>query len=936
MTASEIVDRALTMGPVERGAYVRQACGGDRRLLEEADALLVAHTAVTTSVALSTSEAIPGSLIGPYKLIRQLGEGGMGVVYHAQQTEPLRREVALKVIKPGMDSREVIARFESERQALALMDHPHIARVFDAGATPEGRPYFAMELVDGVPITRYCDGKRMTVDERIALFVPLCQAIQHAHQKGIIHRDIKPSNLLVAERDGKPVAKVIDFGLAKALGHQLSDATMMTNLGTVVGTLEYMSPEQAELTRQDIDTRSDVYSMGAVLYELLTGATPLAPTRGEATGYADTLQRIREEEPAHLSARVRASAISTSIAADRRCEVSRLRKLLHGELDWIVMKTLEKNRARRYETVNGLARDLERYLAGDPVEAGPPSTTYRLKKFAGRHRVGLVMAATVTLLLVAGVVVSTWMAVRASRAEAEARAINDFLRNDVLAQAGASTQARPDTKPDPDLKVRTALDRAAARVEGNFVDQPLVEASIRQTIGRTYVDLGLHTEAQRHLERALELRRRVLGDRHPETVASMSTLGWVYERQGAYARSEQLRAQALDIRRRTLGDSHPDTLGSMNELAGTYDREGKYAQAEALLIKALETQERVLGQDHPRTLSSRNNLLVAYSSQGKFAEAEPLAVRMLESRRRVLGEEHPDTLTSMQNLAALYHFQRKYAAAEPLYLKALELTRRVLGEEHVSTLTIVTNLAELYWAEGRSTESESLYLKAINVSRRVLGEDHRRTIYATNGLAGLYAYLGRDSQAESLFSKTLEASRRGLGAEHPYTLDSMSGLAGVYRRQRRFAEADAVYVQALASRRLVQGTEHPNTLSTLASLGDVRIREGKFVEAEALLREALKAYEATKPDDWERYNCQSLLGAALAGQKKLEQAEPLLRSGFEGMVQRRATMAASDRSNINDAGDRIVTLYQVWGKPQKASEWEQKLGAIGDPLKQRR
>ncbi len=496
MTASEIVAAALTKDPVERAGYVRQACGGDRRLLEEADALLMAHTAVTATISVGASSVSFGSQIGPYKLIRPIGEGGMGVVYHAQQTHPLRRDVALKVIKPGMDSREVIARFESERQALALMDHPHIARVFDAGTTAEGRPYFAMELVDGVPITRYCDDKRLTVEQRIALFIPVCQAIQHAHQKGIIHRDIKPSNLLVTEREGLPVAKVIDFGLAKALGHQLSDATMMTNVGMIVGTLEYMSPEQAELTRQDVDTRSDVYSLGAVLYELLTGATPLPPTRGEEAGYVDTLQRIREEEPAHLSARVRGSAESAQIAAQRASDISRLPKLLRGELDWIVMKALEKDRARRYETVNALARDLERYVTGDPVDAGPPSTTYRLRKFAGRHRVGLAMAATMAALLVGGVVVSTWMALRASRAEAEALAVNDFLRNDVLAQAGASTQARPDTKPDPDLKVRTALDRAAARIRESSPTSRCSKRRSGRPLASTYKDLGLYPEAR--------------------------------------------------------------------------------------------------------------------------------------------------------------------------------------------------------------------------------------------------------------------------------------------------------------------------------------------------------------------------------------------------------------------------------------------------------
>jgi serine/threonine protein kinase len=323
---------------------------------------------------IETTNAAPGAVIGPYRLVRQLGEGGMGIVYHAQQLQPIRRDVALKIIKPGMDSKQVIARFESERQARAIMDHANIARVFEAGATSTGRPYFVMELVDGVPITRYCDSKRLTLRERIELFIPVCQAIQHARQKGIIHRDIKPSNLLVAEHEGKPTPKVIDFGLAKALGHQLSDATMMTNYDTVVGTFQYMSPKQAELGRHDIDTRSDVYSLGAVLYELLVGTTPLEHGSLAKASYVEILQRIREEEPAPPSARTRRFVVSAESAAQRRSGPAQLPKLLEGELDWITMKALEKDRARRYETVNGLARDLQRYLEGEPVEAAPPST----------------------------------------------------------------------------------------------------------------------------------------------------------------------------------------------------------------------------------------------------------------------------------------------------------------------------------------------------------------------------------------------------------------------------------------------------------------------------------------------------------------------------------------------------------------------------------
>ena len=575
MTASEIVAAALAMDPVERAAYVRQACGGDRRLLAEVDALLTAHAAVTATIAVGVADLSSGSQIGPYKLIRQIGEGGMGVVYHAQQTHPLRRDVALKVIKPGMDSREVIARFESERQALAMMDHAHIARVFDAGTTAEGRPYFAMELVDGVPLTRYCDAKCLTVEQRIALFIPVCQAIQHAHQKGIIHRDIKPSNLLVTEREGQPVVKVIDFGLAKALGHQLSDATMMTNVGMIVGTLEVHEPGAGGADPAGRRHAQRRVFAGRCAVRAADGRNASsADSRG---GERDTWTRfsVSAKRSPRTSAREFAALLrSAQIAAQRASDISRLPKLLRGELDWIVMKALEKDRARRYETVNGLARDLERYLSGDPVDAGPPSTTYRLRKFAGRHRVGLAMAVTMAALLVASAVVSTWMALRASRAEAEAVAVNDFLRNDVLAQAGASTQARADTKPDPDLKVRTALDRAAAGIQGKFPDQPLVEASIRQTIGDTYEDLGLYPEAQAQLERALELRRRVLGDEHLDTLSVTVSLGDVYVYEGKYQQAEPLWTRALDVSQRVHGEAHVTTLQAMNGLALTYKNEG--------------------------------------------------------------------------------------------------------------------------------------------------------------------------------------------------------------------------------------------------------------------------------------------------------------------------------------------------------------------------
>jgi WD40 repeat protein/serine/threonine protein kinase len=412
--------------PDARRLYIQQACGDDRNLHMRVEALLRVHDeagaflespAVACVFPLGVNEG-PGTQIGPYKLVEQIGEGGFGVVFMAKQQQPIRRTVALKILKPGMDTRQVVARFEAERQALALMDHPNIARVLDGGATALGRSYFVMELVKGVPITRYCDEHQLTPRERLILFATVCQAVQHAHQKGIIHRDLKPTNVLVAACDGKPVPKIIDFGVAKALGQPLTERTLVTGFGCIVGTLEYMSPEQAEFNELDIDTRADIYSLGVLLYELLTGTTPLTRERLKQAAMTEALRLIREEDPPKPSARLSASRASlASVSAQRKLEPVSLTRQVRGELDWIVMKALEKDRRRRYDTANSLARDIERHLNDEPVEACPPGTTYRLRKFARRNRKWLSAAAAVSLVLTAATAASSWLAIRATLAE---------------------------------------------------------------------------------------------------------------------------------------------------------------------------------------------------------------------------------------------------------------------------------------------------------------------------------------------------------------------------------------------------------------------------------------------------------------------------------------------------------------------------------------
>ena len=819
--------------------------------------------------------------IGHYNLLQKIGEGGMGEVWLAEQREPVRRRVALKLIKAGMNTREVIARFESERQALALMDHPAICKVLEAGLTPQGTPYFVMEYVPGVPITTYCDNHRLSVRERLDLFIQVCQGVQHAHQKGIIHRDLKPSNILVAEVDGRGSPKIIDFGVAKALAQNLTADPVFTRVGTMIGTPEYMSPEQALSSGEDVDTRTDIYSLGVIFYEFLAGTTPLELRK---ITFEEFLRKLREDDPPKPSTRVRTQdpAGSIQIARNRKTEPVALSRQLRGDLDSIALKALEKERARRYESAADMSADIGRHLRNEVVLAAPPSVAYRARKFGRRHRVGLATVSVFILMLSGATAISIRQSLRANRAAAVAQAVDDFLQQDLLAQASTAKQLDTKSKPDPDLKVRTALDRAASRISGKFEGQPEVEAAVRDTIGRTYLDLGAYSEARAQLERALDLRRQTLGRKNPKTLDTANRLG----------RADQLL--------------------------------GQYPAAEALLNETLRMQREVLGPEHPETLSSANVLGLVYNDQGNYARAEPLFSGLLPSLRRVLGPEHPATLHTMNNLANVYLAQGKYPQAESAYSEALEIRRRVSGREHPDTLMVMSNLETVYQAEGKYAQAEALGRETLETARRSLGPRHAITIVCKSNLAFAYLSEAKYAEGESLLSEAIEEYRQVFGPDHPYTLTAIDSFRAECQLRGDFGRAETYAAQILAARRNSLGSENPDTITSAADLALAYVSQAKFERSEPLAREAYEFGRKHDPENWQTFRAESLLGAALAGQKKYAEGEPLLIEGYRGMLARKERIAVLDWRHLDRAREWLVKLYQDWGKPEKAEEWRRR------------
>ena len=814
------------------------------------------------------SQSIPG-----FRLLQKLGEGGMGEVYEAEQLEPVRRRVALKLIKRGMESKEVLARFDSERQALALMSHPNIAQVYDAGTTTDGRPYFVMEFVQGVPVTQYCDTNRLITAERLEIFTQICDGVQHAHHKGVIHRDIKPSNVLVKIQDSKAVPKIIDFGVAKAIAQRLTEQTLFTAIGEFIGTPEYMSPEQAEMTELDIDTRTDVYSLGVLLYEILVGAQPFDGRELRRVGFDEMRRKIREEEPPRPS--VRLSGLgeqSTSAAKNRRSEPSTLARQLHGDLDWITMKALEKDRTRRYDSPSELAADIGRHLRNEPVLAGPPSTTYRVRKFVRRHTIGVAASALVVLALVLGIagttvgMVRARVAERAAAREAEtARQVSDFLTG--LFEVSDPSEAKGET-----ITAREILDRGADQIRTTLTDQPLVQARLMSTMGSVYISLGLYDTAQGLLEEALAIREAELPPDHPDVGASLNELGEAHRERAEYDQAWPLYERALAIREEAFGPESSQVGAVLNNMVLILVSKGEYEEALILGDRLLTIKRRTLGPDDPGFAESLSNVAILHVRNGELDEARTLFERSLAIFEKAYGPDHIEVARGLNNVGGVIKDSGDLEAALPLYERSLAIKEKMLGPDHPDLAGTLANLGALMWAMGEPERARPVLERSVAVYRKAFRHDHLGVAQPLTTLAIMDQNTGQPDTARPLFEEALAIRENVLGPDHPEVAMSLRNLGIFYRSTGDNGAARTYYERALLAYESAFGPDHPVVARALTDLAMTCLAAGDIVQAREKLEQTVRILD----DDsvtWYNLACvRARLGDAPAALDALQRA----------------------------------------------------------------
>ncbi|MEZ6232629.1 MAG: serine/threonine-protein kinase [Phycisphaerales bacterium] len=862
--AKDIFLDLIDVSRADRPDAIARECGQDASLRERVEALLAAHDRASDVIVEPTvlfapsrpnvlgpiaggpggggtepaADLAPGAVVGAYTIERVLGEGGFGTVYQARQDAPVRRTVALKVMRAGLDSRDIMARFQAERQALAVMDHPGIARVYDAGATPDGRPYFAMEFVDGQGIVEFCDAERLPIRERIRLFERVCMAVQHAHSKGVIHRDIKPSNIMVSRVDGRPFAKVIDFGIAKAMHAPLVRDAAVTLPTQVVGTPLYMAPEQASPGATDIDARADVYSLGVVLYEMLAGVPPFDPERFRGKWLSEIERIIREEDPPRPSGRVAAleEAVRARIAEVRSIDEGRLARALASDLDWIVMRALEKDRNRRYGAPLTLAADLRRYLENQPVEAGPPTASYRMAKFARRHRIEFAAGAAVLVAIVALAAGSVWAAWREHRAA-------DQVRRQLAKSEALSTFSRD---------ILSGVDPAVARDR----DTTLLREILGGAGERVARDLGEHPDA---------------------AVEMLTTIGFALQQIGDMEQAERYYRRAMTLGEQRLGEDAPETVEATGNLGGVLAFLHRFDESEALLRRALEARERAGGPDHPETLSTLSNLAYLYDAASNNEAARPILERLLDVRLRTLGPTHEQTLLTMNNLANTLDNVGELDAAIELYERVLEAQVQSEGEDHPRTLATMTNLAGVYVKAGRGDEAAALFERSLAAKRRVLPAGHPSLLVTLVNLGSFYQLRGNLDRAAELLDECVGLARAGGDSTRMALVGSLNAMARVHRARGNAAASVDASREACATGESLFGARHPTMVTLHANLGISLLEAGQAAEAERECRAAIAlAGETIGSSHNSTFTPRLTLGRALLALDRAEEAQSIL------------------------------------------------------------
>jgi eukaryotic-like serine/threonine-protein kinase len=809
--------------------------------------------------------------IGPYRIVRVLGQGGMGTVYEAEQLEPLRRTVALKVIRRGMDTAEVLARFASERQALAVMDHPNIARAIDAGTTDEGLPYFVMELVPGEPITDYCDRHGLDLRRRLQLFVGVCRGVQHAHQKGVIHRDLKPSNILVRVTDGQPVPTIIDFGIAKAV-EAAGDSAFTTELGVLVGTPLYMSPEQAEASKLDIDTRADIYSLGMVLYELVTGVLPF-DYKGLLPARFITQYVLATTDTPTPSRRVASLAVDTALSAAERRHTTPvgLRRELRGDLDWIVMKAIERDRNRRYETANALALDLERHLEHKPVTARPPTLGYTAAKFVRRNRLGVSVLATAAVALVVGVIGITRERDRSAQEAAKARAISGFLV-DLLKSADPWQGGGRQTT------VVDALAAGVKQVNAGRIADPVVAASVRHTIATAYQGLGRIAEADTLIREGLRERIARTGPASEETAESWNDLGIILTTQGKLDSAEAGLRRALEIRR-SHGGADTVMAGTLLDLADLANMRGESARGASLAHEALAILRRAVGERHLAVAAAMGRVQSTQIGEGELAKAESTGRAAVAMLRELGLERHPQMVPILSDLAITLANRGELTEALAVARRTVALDSVIFGPTHPYLATHLENLGYVYDQAGFGDSAKIMVKQVLAMRRALLADDNPA--------------IGR-----TLFN-----------------------LASLEYTERSYRAAEPLYEEALMRMRRAYGPEHPDVVFATGSLGRNQFYLGRVAEAERNLRWALSVTNPTSaptPVDTARFG--RILVPLLVDQRRWKDAEPL------------ALRVLAIQDSLKDTLARITaghlaTIYGATGRPELAARSRQRAAA---------